>query len=73
MSHEDFAEYVGQGKTIAGHRVTILPGFDALHILIVDHDTELPLVFDGNEEFEARVNRMVAAVKRWSTSLQSAA
>ena len=73
MSHEDFAAYVGDGKNIAGHTVTLVTGFDALHILVVDNWNEIPLVFDGNEGFEARVNRMVAAVKTWATRQAAAA
>ena len=73
MSHEDFAAYMGEGKAIAGHTVSIVTGFDALHILVVDGWNEIPLVFDGNEGFEARVNRMVAAVKGWATRVAAAA
>ena len=73
MSHEDFAAYLGEGKVIAGHKVTIVTGFDALHILVIDGWHEIPLVFDGNEGFEARVNRMVAAVKGWATRQAAAA
>jgi hypothetical protein len=73
MSHEDFAAYVGEGKIIAGHLVTLVTGFDALHILVIDRSTEIPLVFDGTEGFESRVNRMEAAVERWSTRMSAAA
>ena len=73
MSHEDFVAYVGAGKAIAGHEVTIVQGFDALHILQLDRRAEIPLVFDGNEGFEERVARMVAAVERWAMQHAAAA
>ena len=73
MSHEDFVAYVGEGKAIAGHHVTIAQGFDALHVLQLDRRSEIPLVFDGNEAFEERMERMVAAVERWAMRHEAAA
>ena len=73
MSHEDFVAYVGEGKTIAGHEVTIFQGFDALHILQLDRRTEIPLVFNGNEGLEERLDRMVTAVERWALRHEAAA
>ena len=73
MSHEDFAAYIGEGKAIAGHSTTLVQGFNALHILEVDHTTEIPLVFEAGEKFEARVERVVAAVVRWELGQRSAA
>jgi hypothetical protein len=65
MSHEDFAAYMGEGKAVAGHSATLVQGFNALHILEVDQSTEIPLVFEADEEFESRVERVVAAIVRW--------
>ena len=73
MSHEDFVTYVGEGKIIAGHEVTIFQGFDALHILQLDRRTEIPLVFNGNEGLEERLDRMVAAVERGALRHEAAA
>jgi len=73
MSHEDFVAYVGEGKAIAGHEVTIFQGFDALHILRLDRHTEIPLVFDGNEGLEERLDRVAAAVERWAMRHNAAA
>ena len=65
MSHEDFSAYMGECKAIAGHSTTLVQGFNALHILEVDQTTEIPLVFETDEEFESRVERVVAAIVRW--------
>jgi hypothetical protein len=73
MSHEDFVGYVGEGLSIAGHNVTLFTGFDALHILRIGRGIELPLVFNGNEGFEARIEKMTAAVKQWATRQRKAA
>jgi hypothetical protein len=73
MSHEDFVAYVGEGRVIGGHHVTLVQGFDALHILELDRRAEIPLVFDGNEGFEARVARMVDAVEGWAMRHETAA
>ena len=73
MSHEDFAAYMGEGKNIAGHTATLVQGFNALHILEVDRSIEIPLVFEAEEEFESRVERVVAAVEGWTMRQQSAA
>jgi hypothetical protein len=56
---------MGEGKAIAGHRTTLVQGFNALHILEVDQTTEIPLVFEADEEFESRVERVVAAIVGW--------
>jgi hypothetical protein len=73
MSHEDFAAYMGEGKAIAGHSTTLIQGFNALHILEVDQTMEIPLVFETDEEFESRVERVVAAVMNWEMGQRSAA
>lgn len=73
MSHEDFAAYMSDGKAIGGHTATIVIGFDCLHILELDRATEIPLVFEKNEGFESRVERVVAAVDGWAREHRAAA
>ena len=73
MTHEDFAQYMGEGRAIAGHTATISIGFDALHILQLDRTTELPLLFDWYEGFESRIEKVVAAIERWALRRQVAA
>jgi hypothetical protein len=73
MSHEDFAAYMGEGRTIDGHSAKLVQGFNALHILELDHSTEIPLVFKADERFESRMERVIAAVEGWAMRQQSAA
>lgn len=73
MSHEDFAAYMSDGKAIAGYNATLVIGFDCLHILEVDRSAELPLMFERNEGFESRVEKVMAAVEGWARGQQSAA
>jgi hypothetical protein len=73
MSHEDFAAYMGEGRKIAGHTATLVQGFNALHILEVDRSIEIPLVFAPGEEFESRVDRVIAAVEGLRMAQRSAA
>lgn len=73
MSHEDFAAYMSDGKAIGRYNATLVIGFDCLHILELDRSTEIPLVFERNEGFESRVERVVSAVNGWARQQQAAA
>ena len=73
MSHEDFAAYMSDGKAIAGYNATLVIGFDCLHILELDRSAEVPLVFNRDEGFESRVERVEAAVEGWARNQQSEA
>jgi len=73
MSHEDFAAYMSDGRAIGGYNATLVVGFDCLHILELDRSIEIPLVFETDEGFESRVERVVNAVKGWEQKRQLAA
>jgi hypothetical protein len=73
MSHEDFAAYMSDGRAIGGYNATLVVGFDCLHILELDRSTEIPLVFETDEGFESRLERVVNAVKGWEQKQQLAA
>ena len=73
MSHEDFAAYMSDGKAIAGYNATLVVGFDCLHILELDRSAEIPLVFNRNEGFESRIEKVEAAIEGWAMRRQAAA
>lgn len=73
MSHEDFAAFVGERQIIAGHKADLADGFDAMRILRIDDTIEIPLLFQANEGFESRVERLMAAIERSEASQRSAA
>jgi hypothetical protein len=62
MSHEDFARYVSEGATIAGHEVAITT-HQAGHVLWLDQSKRVPLAFHLNEGFESRMEKVVAALE----------
>jgi len=64
---------MSDGRAIGGYNATLVVGFDCLHILELDRSIEIPLVFETDEGFESRVERVVNAVKGWEQKRQLAA